>query len=522
MRSLPHNRLLLTLLIVMITASIPTAAQITIEVASTHRHGGWVTDSPAEKVVYDAGMERIYVTRPQDNSVDVIDISDPFSPQVLRTVDLSAELRRPNDIDLARGLVAVVAHSGPEHGSPGRLVLLDLEGNVLDFVDLGPRGHAVRFTDDGRQIVVGCQHSVRIVDLSHMPLQPGDIRTVDFGSYDGKEDLLRALGVYVPEGASASTALIPENLTVSPRDRTAWVTLQENNAIAVIDLRRAKISRIFGLGYKWHMLPGNGLDASDMDDEIRIENWPVRGMYRADGIHAFRVRGATYYLLANEGNGHYWQSAGPYPTETTARVSALELDPELLDLFPGLQDDENLGRLEVLRYPPTGTYVDENGDTVYRHLYSLGGRSFSILNALGWRVYESGSEFARVIAERYPDNFNSHWWPVSGTFDWYSDSSGCEPESVITGEVDGRTYAFIALERMSGIMIYDVTRPWFSRFVDYVNNRNFDTDDYFEAKDIAPEGMAFIGSSESPTGEPLLVVTNEFTGTTTIYTIVSN
>jgi hypothetical protein len=93
---------------------------------------------------------------------------------------------------------------------------------------------------------------------------------------------------------------------------------------------------------------------------------------------------------------------------------------------------------------------------------------------------------------------------------------------VITGEVDGRTYAFIALERMSGIMIYDVTRPWFSRFVDYVNNRNFDTDDYFEAKDIAPEGMAFIGSSESPTGEPLLVVTNEFTGTTTIYTIVSN
>jgi hypothetical protein len=452
--------------------------------------------------------------------MDIVDISDPYAPEVVRTVDLSAELRRPNDIGLAGGLVAVVATSGPAEGSPGRLVVLDLEGNVLGTADLDVRGHAMDFTSDGRHVVVGCQHSIWLVDLTRFPLGPESLRPVDFTAYDGREDMLRALGVYIPEGSPASESLIPENLTVSPRDRTAWVTLQENNAIAVIDLRRARVSRIFGLGYKWHMLPGNGFDASDMDGEIRIRNWPVRGMYRADGIHAFTVHGLTYYLVANEGNGHYWQTAGPYPSETTARVSALKLDPWLLDAFPGLQEDENLGQLEVLRYPPTGTYVDEAGDTVYRHLYSLGGRSFSVLNSLGWKVFESGSDFAHVIAERYPDNFNSNWWPVSGTFDWYSDSSGCEPESVISGEVDGRTYAFIALERMSGVMIYDVTRPWLSRFVDYVNNRNFHTDDYFQAKDIAPEGMAFIGAHESPVGDPLLVVTNEFTGTTTIYAIV--
>ena len=154
-------------------------------------------------------------------------------------------------------------------------------------------------------------------------------------------------------------------------------------------------------------------------------------------------------------------------------------------------------------------------------LFSYGARSFSILDDRGRRVYDSGDDFEQITAAALPDNFNAS--NDKNTFDNRSDNKGPEPEGVVVGKVDGRHYAFIGLERVGGIMVYDVTKPRNPKFVEYYNNRDFTQDvELPEAGDLGPEGMAFIAAKDSPNGTPLLVMANEVSGTTTIYEISLN
>ena len=80
------------------------------------------------------------------------------------------------------------------------------------------------------------------------------------------------------------------------------------------------------------------------------------------------------------------------------------------------------------------------------------------------------------------------------------DDKGVEPESVVLGEIDGRTYAFVGLERVGGVMVYDVTDPANASFTQYIRNE----DENGVLQDLAPEGLRFISASDSPTGNPLL------------------
>ena len=64
-----------------------------------------------------------------------------------------------------------------------------------------------------------------------------------------------------------------------------------------------------------------------------------------------------------------------------------------------------------------------------------------------------------------------------------------------------------------GIMTYDVTDPFNPKFVQYLNNNP----EFLPTGDIAPEGLTFIGQTNSPTNNPLLVVGNEVSATTTIF-----
>jgi hypothetical protein len=154
-----------------------------------------------------------------------------------------------------------------------------------------------------------------------------------------------------------------------------------------------------------------------------------------------------------------------------ARVGSLTLGGFLAHLT-GLKDNSALGRLNVTTSPPATDFKDPGDDPVLQHLYSFGGRSFSIWNAQIEQVFDSGNDFERIIARRFPDDFNSNN-DASPSFDNRSDDKGPEPEGVAVGKVGSHVYAFIGLERMGGIMIYDVTFPFLPRFVDYVNNRDF-------------------------------------------------
>jgi len=246
---------------------------------------------------------------------------------------------------------------------------------------------------------------------------------------------------------------------------------------------------------------GNTLDASDQDGAINLQNWPIYGAYMPDSVAAFEVEGKNYFITANEGDAR----------DEDARIADLTLDPTAFPNAAELQQDPNLGRLTVSTIDG-----DLDGDGDYDQLFAYGGRSFTIWDEFGNLVYDSGDEFEERTAELLPANFNSD--NDENTFDTRSDDKGPEPEGVTVGVVDGTPYAFIGLERVGGVMVYDLSNPNSPEFVDYLNNRDFSGDpEAGTAGDLAPEGLTFIPAEESPTSQPLLAVANEVSGSTTIF-----
>jgi Ca2+-binding RTX toxin-like protein len=235
-------------------------------------------------------------------------------------------------------------------------------------------------------------------------------------------------------------------------------------------------------------------------------------MYQPDAIATFAVNGETYIVTANEGD------ARDYDTfSEEVRVADLTLDPDAFPNADELQAEAALGRLTV-----TNTLGDPDGDGDFDQLFSFGARSFSIWDSAGNLVFDSGDDFERITAELLPDNFNSDN-DENDSFDSRSDAKGPEPEGVVTGVVDGRTYAFIGLERIGGIMVYDVTDPVSPSFVQYINTRDFEGNaEAGTAGDLGPEGLVFIAAEDSPTGRPLLAVANEVSGSTTLYDFGTN
>lgn len=243
----------------------------------------------------------------------------------------------------------------------------------------------------------------------------------------------------------------------------------------------------------------NALDPSDEDGGINIENQPVFGLFQPDGIASYEVDEETFVVTANEGDSR----------DEVADVIDIELDPTAFPNAAELQLPEELGNLEVSTIDG-----DLDGDGDFDQLFAYGSRSFSIRDSNGNIVFDSGDDFETITAELVPEIFNSNG--TVDSFDERSNDSGPEPEGVAIGEVDGRTFAFIGLERTSGIMVYDISVPAESEFVQYINPLDPETGD---AVNIAPEGLVFISAEDSPNGEPLLAVANEISGTTTIFQI---
>ncbi|MET0535921.1 MAG: choice-of-anchor I family protein [Steroidobacter sp.] len=252
-----------------------------------------------------------------------------------------------------------------------------------------------------------------------------------------------------------------------------------------------------------------GLDASDRDSAINIRNWPVYGMYQPDAIASFRSGKKTFLITANEGDARDWPGFSE-----EARIGSLTLDPTLFPNAATLRRNENLGRLNVTR-----ALGDADGDGDFEALFTLGGRSFSIWSTDGAQVYDSGSEFEHIVAASDPLFFNAS--NDDRAFDSRSDNKGPEPEGLAIGTVGERRYAFIGLERMGGVVTYDITDPYAPLLVDYTNNRDFSVDPATApaAGDLGPEGLLFIDAKDSPTRAPLLVVANEVSGTVTLYRV---
>jgi hypothetical protein len=409
---------------------------------------------------------------------------------------------------------------------PGTVAFFDADGNSLraplvvgatpDMVAFTPNGDWLLVANEGEPNSYGEADSVdpdgsiSVIDMRSGPA-PATIRTAGFGSFESKKAALQQAGVRIfGPGATVSQDLEPEYIAVAPNSRTAWVTLQEANAVAELDVSAAKVTSIGALGTKDHSAAGNGLDASDQDGP-NVAQRAVHGMYMPDAIAALQLAGKVYLVTANEGDVREWDGIkGPGTTTEAARAGSIaaQLDAPL---GPGLN------RLNVTTVAGrAGGDTDGNGKIDV--LQSFGARSMSVWTSSLRLVADTGEQLEQITKATPGVNFNAS--NTNNTVDNRSDDKGPEPEGVALGRLGGDWYAFLALERVGGIAVYDLSDPRAPLFVEYVSNRDF-TQPVASglAGDLGPEGVIFVPADESPTGVPLVVVANEISGTTTIYAI---
>ncbi len=492
----------------------------------------------AEIVAHDSVHQHLYVVNANDASVDVLDIADPSAPTKIAAIDASALGGGVNSVAVQpkRGWVAL-AIEAEDAQAPGLVAIYSTGtfellrtftvGALPDMVTFTPGGFALLVANEGEpddDYQIDPEGSVSII-YTVFGLKWAWVRTATFEKFIGQEDALRAKGVRIfGPGANAAQDLEPEFITTDRFGLKAFVACQENNALAIVDIWRAKVRRLVPLGTKDHTLAENALDASNRDDAINVTTWPVKGLYLPDAIASFNVNGRDYIVSANEGDSRDYDGFSE-----EERVGDVDLDPVAFPDAEILQADENLGRLKIT------TTLGQNESGEYEELYSYGGRSISIWDARGRQVWDSGTQIADITATLLPDQFNSTN-DDNDSFDNRSDDKGAEPEGVTTGKVAGRTIAFVGFERVGGIGAWDVSNPHAPKLLTYVNPRNFSVDVCTErdeegdcetgpgfanpeALDLGPEGLAFIPAHRSPNGEPLLAVGNEVSGTTTIFEI---
>lgn len=503
-------------------AYLDFAPPIRLTPAGSYATGSF-DESAAEIVAFDPGTRRLFVVNGAANAIDVLDAADPQHPAKVFDISLAAYGAGVNSVAVKNGIVAVAVEADPKQ-NPGQVVFFDTRGSYLNQVTVGALPDMLVFTPDGNRVLVANEGepdddyfndpegSVSVIDLS-AGVNAATVVTAGFDAFNAHQAELTNAGVRIfGPGATVARDLEPEYIAVSPDSRTAWISCQENNAVAVLDIESAVITDIFPLGFKDHGLVENALDASNRDDAINIATYAnLYGMYQPDAMAAVSIDGATYLITANEGDARDYDGFSE-----EARVKGLPLSPVAFPDAAALQADETLGRLTV-----TSTLgANESGE--YEALYAFGARSFSIFEPLATGllpVFDSGSQLERITAAMLPAAFNANN-DDNNSFDSRSDDKGPEPEALTVGVIDGRTFAFVGLERIGGIMVYEISDPSAPLFVQYLNNRDFSVDaETTEAGDLGPEGLIFIPAGDSPTGRYLLAAANEVSGTTTLYTI---
>ncbi|MDR6689263.1 2',3'-cyclic-nucleotide 2'-phosphodiesterase (5'-nucleotidase family) [Microbacterium sp. 1154] len=500
---------------------------------------GVYKESAAE--IVQAYRDRLFVVNAQAGTVTVLDNSDPTKPVKLFDI---ASTGVANSVAVRDDGLGVIAFEATTKTDAGHLVFFDANKTdaasaKLGEVTVGALPDMVTFSKDGSYAVVANEGepaadfsvdpegSVSVIALSSALTAPAQsaVKTAGFRAFEpgGTKTLDSKVRVFGPDvaapgqdAATLSTNRVSRNLEpeyITTDGTVAYVTLQENNAVATVDLTKAEVTGILPLGYKdWGTV---GLDPSDKDGvNIRTVS-SLKGLYMPDGIASYSANtngtATTYLVTANEGDGREW---GSFTDE--ARVKDLGKNGLgavcATSPLAGRSADTDLGRLKVV------TDLGKTADGCYSELYAYGGRSFSIWDTKGALVFDSGDQFEKKLKDVAPQLFNVS--NDNNTVDDRSDDKGPEPENVTIGVVDGRTYAFIGLERAGGVMVYDITDPAKATYVTYVNNRNAAADVKTAASgDLGPEGITFVSALRSPTGVPLLVTGNEVSGTTTVFEV---
>ncbi|MEW9797198.1 choice-of-anchor I family protein [Alteromonas sp. CYL-A6] len=524
----------------------------------------------AEIVQYHAETQTIYATNSASNTIAVIaadGISGDVMEDPINQVSLTvASVDIPADIDgvalggltsiaISGNLMAVAVPAATKTDNGYVLFYNGLENSApafLDAVEVGALPDMVTFTPDGGKVLVANEGepnndysvdpegSIAVINILANN-EPEETATIlDFTAYNGMEAELMAQGMMFPNpngrtingnliASTVAQDLEPEYITA--QNDLAYVTLQENNGVAVVDLEEMTVE-VIGLGVKnWS---GLNIDVQENDAVSFGQYDGLYGVYMPDTIANYSWKGATFLVTANEGDAREYffdvadeaacTAAGGQDYDAddgclayTDEVTIADLTAEAGSALETLQAGGEADELRV-----TVAMGDADGDGEYDAAYSYGARSFTIWDQNGLVVYDSGDDLERITASVHGAQFNNGDDENAG--DSRSENKGPEPEALTVGQIGDRTYAFIGTERMGGIFVYDVTNPYDVQFADYVINRDL-TDGLTVSDvigDLAPESLVFVSAEDSPTGSPLLLVGNEVSGTVSVWQITPN
>lgn len=449
----------------------------------------------AEITAYDPETKKLFVVTNTGSStqIDILNLSNPAAPVITGFIDIRPYGGFVNSVSVKDGKLAA-AVEGFVKTDPGKaIVFKTTDYSVIKQVPVGAQPDMITFSYDGKYILTANEGepnaaytidpagTVSIISVSN----DYAVTTLDFSSFASRQAALQAKGLRVfGPGASFVQDMEPEYVAVSPDSKTAWVTLQENNGIAKIDIISKTVTDIFPLGFKDYSLEENAIDPSDRDGGIMLNKWKVKGMYQPDAIAVFEYKGIPHLFTANEGDAREYTAFAEI-----SRVNALRLDAAAFPDAALLRLDARLGRLNV-----TKTLGDPDNDGDYDELFSLGSRSFSVWNGFtGLQIYDSQNILERrsIDAGRYDDN--------------RSDDKGVEPEGVTIGKVGRKDVAFIGLERANAVAVYDISKPTQPEFIKLLSSG------------VGPEGITFIPATQSPVGKSLVVVSSEVDGVIKIF-----
>ncbi|WP_055444522.1 choice-of-anchor I family protein [Lacinutrix himadriensis] len=472
----------------------PLNTTVNFQYKSTINVGG---EGASEISAFDAVTNKLYVVNVASNQISVFDISDINAPLQEAPIDLSI-YGAPNSVAVKDGKLAIAVEAAVKQ-DPGKILVYNTaDDSLLNQYNVGALPDMVTFSKDGNLIISaneGEPNDDYTVDpmgtISIIDLADSTTTTLDFTSFNTQQAALEAQGfrVFGP-GATLAQDVEPEYVAVSEDSQTAWVSLQENNGMAKVNLISKTIEAIYPFGFKDHSIAGNELDVSDKDGLTTLKNWPVFGMYQPDAIVNVNINGTDYIISANEGDSRDYDG---FSEED--RVDDLTLDETVFPLTEDYQNEINLGRLKT-----TNTLGDIDNDGDNDVIYSYGARSFSVWSANGNLVYDSGNSIATETLALTPNRFNDE--------DKRSDDKGAEPEAVEVLNIGNERYIlFVGLERTDQVMVYDITNPTAPTFLSVLSH----------AGDEAPEGVLIIPAITSPTGNDLLVVSNEDSGTVSFY-----
>jgi uncharacterized protein len=201
-------------------------------------------------------------------SVDVLDLSDPFQPQLLRRVGIDTANGTPNSVAVHPQhdyFLVVIGRAGTT-GSVAAYRLSD--GAFLASAPVGIQPDSIAIAPNGRHAVVaneaegtgigqnGGAGSLSIVHLTGFncdapsPLLVTTIALPSAAAVPGfslqrTDDIAR-----LPVDNQPGT-LEPESVAFSKNSRFAYITLQENNGVVRLDLHTSKLTFI-GLGQTSH------------------------------------------------------------------------------------------------------------------------------------------------------------------------------------------------------------------------------------------------------------------------------